>query len=185
MVASLLTVSCAFPFFFGSNIGLIDRRDLIKAQSAVCVQPSVCLTSIMGLTVWSDFYPIPGQRWPHGNKFHRSRTALDRAPLCCKPSSGLCMPLQWILRSCHTHQGWQSAEPPHAPNLLYTLGGFKVRISGPAKLCRGEILTFAELCGLLCYLSGQSSLWQEKGYVCVELKSPFLWIVKKWALFTL
>lgn len=62
-------------------------------------------------------------------------------------------------------------------NLPYTLGGFKVRFSGPAKLQRGvPVLPFAELCGLLCYLAGQSGLWQEKRRV-VKL-SPFLCAVK-------
>lgn len=44
---SLLTVSCIFPLFLGSNIDLPERRDSIKAQGLVCVRPSVDLIYIM------------------------------------------------------------------------------------------------------------------------------------------
>lgn len=105
---------CVFPFFFASNIDLIDRRDSIKAQSTVCMQPSVDLTSIMGLTVWSDFHPGPGQGWPHGNKSHWSRMASDRATLCCKPSSALLLtPLMDPGWRAHSPRQ-QSTEPVNA-----------------------------------------------------------------------
>lgn len=58
------------------------------------------------------------------------------------------------------------------------IGWVQGQILGPAKLQRGvPVLPFAELCGLLCYLAGQSGLWQEKRRV-VKL-SPFLCTVKK------
>lgn len=48
----LLSLSTVFfSFFFGSNIDLPERRDSISAQGMVCVQPSVDLIYIMGLTL--------------------------------------------------------------------------------------------------------------------------------------
>lgn len=153
---------CVFPFFFGSNIDFIDRRNSVKAQSAVCVQPSVDLTSRKGFHKVASI-PSLAIDGPMGTSSTEAGW-LQTEPLCLSnPAESFFAHLCWSLRRLAHSPGGGRALNTSGSNLVLLADvhtGLRVRFSGPAELSRGEVLGFAVLCGL-------PSFWQERGLMCV------------------